>query len=138
MKGSVLVDTGPLVALFNTRDFHHDWALRVYNELKPPLHTCDAVLTEVLHLLQPDERSIPFVLSLLERKTIISDFSVQNHAPLLKNLMKKYANMPMDFADACLVRMSEAQSESRVWTLDSDFLVYRRNGRARIPLIYPN
>jgi len=51
--------------------------------------------------------------------------------------MVKYANVPMSFADACLVKMSEQYSKSVVLTLDSDFLIYRRHGNQSIPTIMP-
>jgi len=52
-------------------------------------------------------------------------------------LLRKYADTPMSFADACLVRMSELRRNSRLFTLDQDFAAYRRNGRGRIPLLAP-
>jgi hypothetical protein len=51
--------------------------------------------------------------------------------------MARYASVPMSLADSCLVRMSEIYPDSRVLTLDSDFRVYRRNGRQMIPMIAP-
>lgn len=138
MNGPVLADTGPIVALISERDYFHDWALRYFKEIKPPIITCDAVLTEALYLLRGDKKFKPLFFGLLERGVIVSRFSVQDHAAALRKLMEKYADTPMDFGDACLVRMSELHSGSRVWTVDSDFLIYRRNGRARIPLIYPS
>jgi predicted nucleic acid-binding protein len=66
------------------------------------------------------------------------DFSVKRHAGRLSLLMKKYADRPMDFADACLVVMSEQKPDSIVVTLDArDFSVYRRHGRSVIPYISP-
>lgn len=55
----------------------------------------------------------------------------------VKKLLEKYADVPMSFADACLVRMSELYSDNVVFTTDSDFKIYRRNGKQPIPLIYP-
>lgn len=51
--------------------------------------------------------------------------------------MKKYADTPMSFADACLVRMAELDDDAVVVTLDSDFTVYRKNGDQPIPLVTP-
>ena len=138
MSVSVLVDTGPLIALFNTRDKHHEWAIEVFKALRPPLYTCDPVLAEAMFLLRSDLRSVHFLTGLLERNILISDFAVQEQAGSIRKLMSKYADTPMGFADASLVRMSELRSDCSVWTMDSDFLVYRRNGRARIPMISPN
>lgn len=51
--------------------------------------------------------------------------------------MRRYADVPMSLADACLVRMSELSDDASVLTLDSDFRIYRRLGRQAIPLLTP-
>lgn len=58
-------------------------------------------------------------------------------AAVIWRLLKKYRDVPMDFADACLVRMTELSADCLVWTTDSDFAVYRRHGRKTIPLLIP-
>jgi predicted nucleic acid-binding protein len=65
-------------------------------------------------------------------------FDFETEAPAVWRLLHKYKDVPMDFADACLVRMSEIHRDARVWTADSDFRIYRRNGRQAIPLIFPS
>jgi uncharacterized protein len=59
-------------------------------------------------------------------------------AAALRRLMTRYATVPMSLADSCLVRMSEIYPKSHVFTLDSDFRIYRRNGRQMIPTIAPD
>ncbi len=76
-------------------------------------------------------------MGLMEKEVIVSSFSISKNAFAVKKLMTKYKDTSMDFADACVVRMTELIGECRVWTVDSDFQVYRRNGRAIIPLIFP-
>lgn len=137
MKSTVLVDTGPLIALFNRNDKYHMWSLRYFRELKPPLITCDAVLAEALYILRSNPAAVPFIMGLVEKDVIVSSFSISNNAFAVRKLMTKYQDTPMDFADACVVRMTELIGECRVWTVDSDFKVYRRNGRGIIPLIFP-
>jgi predicted nucleic acid-binding protein len=56
----------------------------------------------------------------------------------LRRLMRRYHDVPMSFADACLVRMSEERAGSRIMTLDSDFYRYRRLGRQVIALMSPH
>ena len=63
-------------------------------------------------------------------------FDFETEASVVWRLLHKYEDVPMDFADACLVRMTEIHSLPRVWTADSDFRIYRRNGRQEIPLIF--
>ncbi len=138
MKSTVLVDTGPLIALFNRNDKHHSWSFRHFREFKPPLITCDAVLAEALYILRRDPAAVPFILGLVEKDVIVSSFSISKNAFAVRKLMTKYKDTPMDFADACVVRMTELMGDCRVWTVDSDFKVYRRNGRAIIPLIFPD
>lgn len=64
-------------------------------------------------------------------------FAFEDEKQSVKRLLEKYADVPMSFADACLVRMSELYPDSAVFTTDNDFTIYRRNGRQQIPLIFP-
>ncbi len=88
----------------------------------------------LLHHFKDGEQD---VLSLVEAGILTIDFSLSNEISAVKALMKKYENVPMSLADACLVRMSELIDNSVVFTADSDFHNYRKNGRQKIPLIIP-
>lgn len=101
------------------------------------MFTCDAVLSEACFLVQDNEGGPNAVLELVARGLIRSDFHVAAELEQLRTLIKRFANVPMSFADACLVRMSELDNASRVLTLDSDFKVYRKNRRQVIPTIIP-
>ena len=125
----VLVDTGPLVALFNARDAHHEWALSALNGIQDPLHTSDAVLTEVLFLLFPLAKSRKAFGEFWLSGSLVSCFDAEAQKASILRLMKKYEDLPMSFADATLVRMSEIDNESKIWTIDRHFKIYRRNGR---------
>jgi predicted nucleic acid-binding protein len=63
--------------------------------------------------------------------------AVEQEAEAISALLEKYADAPMSLADACLVRLSELQRDSRVLTLDRHFARYRRLGRSLIPLLCP-
>lgn len=133
----VIADTGALVALLDRSDSHHQWALECLKNLKPPLWTTESVLTEAWHLLgyAPGARA---GLTELCRSGVLSfGFEVGTELAAVLELLEKYADTPMDFADACLVRMVELNRESAVWTVDSDFCVYRQSGRKVIPVIAP-
>ncbi len=133
----ILADTGPLVAYVSETDEHHRWALGAFNSFYEPLHTCEAVISEVLFLLRSDGVSVETFLQLLERGAVKTTFSMaENHADIL-NLLRKYADQPMSLADACLVRMAELNDNCQIFTTDRDFLVYRRKGRGVIPLLAP-
>ena len=64
-------------------------------------------------------------------------FNLEDEKHAVRRLLEKYADVPMSFADACLVRMTELYPDSTVFTTDSDFKIYRKHGRQPIPLIFP-
>ena len=138
MRQVVLLDTGPLVALFNANDGHHQWAREQIAASPPPLVTCEAVLAEALHLLRRASAVQEMVLSMIERRLLRLPFRLEAEAEPINRLMRKYADVPMSLADACLVRMTELYPDSVVLTLDSDFAVYRRHGRQVVPAIRPD
>jgi uncharacterized protein len=133
----LLLDTGPLVAFLNRNDDHHGWATRVLARLAPPLLTCEAVLSEACFLLRRSRGGPEAVLQLVERGLVVDGFRCEQEIPALRRLLARYADVPMSFADACLVRLSEQHPSSRLLTLDHDFKVYRRNGRQVIPVLSP-
>jgi uncharacterized protein len=137
MIGGVIVDTGPLLALLDRRDQFHAWVRARFAEIVPPLLTCEAVLTETCYLARRLDGGTHAALDLLDRDVIRLAFGLdENLAPVVA-LMRRYANVPMSLADACLVRMSELCSDGAIFTLDSDFQVYRRHKRQKIPLLIP-
>jgi len=77
------------------------------------------------------------VFEMLERGLLICRFRADEEAEHLRRLMKRYADVPMSLADACLVRLTEQRRQARLLTLDSDFRRYRRLGRQVIPLVAP-
>ncbi|HEX3982322.1 MAG TPA: PIN domain-containing protein [Rhizomicrobium sp.] len=134
MAASRLVDAGFLLALINLRDSHHNWAVAMAAQHPPPWKTCEAVLSETFHLLGPQKGKLS---ALLQRGVLTASFDLgQNLDPVLA-LIRKYADVPMSLADACLVRMSETVADPILLTTDSDFRVYRRHSRQAIPAILP-
>jgi len=139
MARRVLVDAGPIAALLDRRDTHHDWAKQQLAHLHQPLLTCEGVVSEVFFLLAR-VRGGPSTFAELLRHALIrvdSEFSYCEHLTEILDNVERYKNVPMSFADACLVRMTEIDRDSLVFTTDRDFLTYRRNRRERIPLIAP-
>ncbi|HKI38729.1 MAG TPA: PIN domain-containing protein [Gemmataceae bacterium] len=137
MIGRVLVDTGPLIALIDHRDQHHAWVRSQFDGIEPPLLTCEAVLTEACHLARRTDGGTQAALDLFERGVARLAFDLDENFAHVSSLMRRYANVPMSLADACLVRMSELVAGCVVFTLDSDFRIYRRHGRQKIPLVIP-
>jgi predicted nucleic acid-binding protein len=135
MAATVLVDTGFLLAILARRDHHHRWAASVALRYPPPWQTCEAVLSETFHLL--GETGRPSLTALLQRGALSATFNFQpNREPVLA-LLQRYANVPASFADACLVRMSEILPDPVLLTADTDFRIYRRNGRQTVPCEMP-
>lgn len=137
-KEKVIIDTGPLVAYINKSDKFHEWAIRQFARLKPPVFTCESVISESCFLLRNLANGPDKIMSLLERKLVLLPFTLGLEIRLIKRLIDKYKNIPMSVADACLVRMSEQIADSRICTLDSDFTIYRKESRKVIPVIMPD
>lgn len=133
----ILVDTGPLVAVLNAGDEHHAWARAMFGKLPPPLFTCESVLSEAQFLLHDRGGDPLTVLNWVQQGVINLAFDAEDEVERLMSLQKSYRSLPMDFADACLVRMTEIHARSCVLTTDSHFRIYRRNGRQIIPLLAP-
>jgi predicted nucleic acid-binding protein len=96
--------------------------------------TCEAVLSEAVFLLRGSDR----VLELVQRGVVALPFRVDNEVGAVRTLLKRYQDVRIDLADACLIRMTEIHDDSVVLTLDSEFRdVFRRRGRQAIPTIMP-
>jgi len=135
MKGLIL-DSVPLVAWFCPCDQHHAWARRTLAQMPSGVMVCEAVLAEVCHLASKDGvacgRVVEFVLR--GRLTVAG---LASERPRVAELINQYADRPMDFADACVVRLAEIHVDSTVCTTDKDCLFYQKNGREGIPLLAP-
>ena len=134
---SAIVDAGPLVAYFKRDDLYHQWSREHLGSLQPPLYSCDAVISEACFLLRKTDSGVDRLMEFLERGIVTLDFSIRSELPALRKLLRRYRSIPMSLADACLVRMSELLKDPVIVTLDSDFTIYRRHRRQRIPLFMP-
>lgn len=134
-RATLLLDTGPLIALLVPREPRHTWAKEAL-AVKTRVVTCEAVVSEAFFLLRTSEKASGALREMLA-DGILTLVSLSAEARAVTQLMERYSSVPMSFADACLVRLSELSSRSVVATLDSDFRVYRRNGRQVIPLLTP-
>ena len=140
---AAIVDTGPLVALLDRAERHHTWVSERIGELDAPLLVCEPVLAETMYLLAGIEhaqnlgRAQDAVFGLLQNGALQIAFRTDEHIAELRTLLRKYRDQPMSFADACIVRMAELYDRHAVFTLDSDFSVYRKHGRAPLTLVRP-
>ena len=136
MAASVLVDFGFLVALLNNRDSNDQWATTTARQHPPPWVACEAVISESFYLL--GDLGVLSLITFLRRDKVISSFQFRDHLTEVLNLMQKYADVPMSFADACLVRMTEILPDPLLLTTDADFRIYRRHGRHVVPCVMPD
>jgi hypothetical protein len=131
-----LVDTGALLALLDRDDRWHQRCAEAFATLRLPLATSAAVLAELVHLLGDDRRELTAAWGLLRSGAVtvlpIDDVDL----PELEALMKRYADRPMDFADATLVHLARRERLNTVFTVDQDdFETYRIDGRKRFRIV---
>lgn len=132
----VIFDTGPLVAWFCPRDQHHVWARNCFKQLPAGGIICEGVLAEVCHLVAKDGIARGKVLEFVAHGGLTPVF-LGGELSALRELLNRYADTPMDFADACVVRLAELHPGSVVCTTDGDFHVFRKNIREPIALLSP-
>jgi predicted nucleic acid-binding protein len=100
---AVLADTGALVALLDRSDGWHEWAVEAFSLLRPPVLTCEAVLAEAFHLLGGSGPSRRALAQLHSRQILRTAFDFEGEAGAVWHLLDRYHDLPMDFADACIV-----------------------------------
>ncbi|MGD8400229.1 MAG: PIN domain-containing protein [Bacillota bacterium] len=120
-----LVDAGPLIALFDKDDRYHPAVKEFFRGYFGRLYTSWAVVTEVLHMLDFDNRAQIDFLTWVQRDALeITPLTKECLARIIA-LSRKYADVPMDFADATLIVISEMKQIREIVSIDSDFYVYR-------------
>ena len=133
----ILIDSGAIIAYIDRRDEHHKWIEDQMAILKPPFYTCESVISESCFILTEKGLDVSGIFTLLERGALIVSFELQREHQFVALLLKKYRNLPMDVADACLVTMAENEPRASVLTTDGDFLIYRKSNRQIIPCLMP-
>lgn len=122
---NILIDTGPIVALLNRRDKHHQRVLEFTQNYKGNFITTWSVITEATHLLR---NSIQAQLNLLEwiRRGGIEIVEIEkNDVERMITLTKKYSDLPMDLADCSLIILAEKLNINEIISIDSDYDIYR-------------
>lgn len=132
MRG--IADTGFLVAFGNRNDQYHSWAVQIARQIREPLITCEAVLSETAFHLGDSELALGYI----ETGLVKLDFNLAENLSRVRELARKYRDRSPDLADLCLICLSELHPKRAILTTDlADFRVYRRNSREQIPLIHP-
>ena len=132
----ILVDTGPLVALFDPKDEHHERCVKTLKSIRAPIVTTVAVLTEAFHMLEPQSMGSDRLREFIANNAMSVWFFEQASLTRAFELMELYADHPMDLADASLVAAAEALDTRTIFTIDrDDFETYRvRRGHRHIAL----
>lgn len=131
----ILIDSGPLIALFDSSDKYHSKVIEFIKHNKFPLISTIASVTETLHLLDFNRNAQIDFLEWVSRGGV----EIQNIENLdfqrLKVLTEKYRDLPMDFADSCLVLLAEKLGLNTIATIDRDFSIYRIKGKRKFKTI---
>ena len=134
-----LTDAGPLIAIIDADEPDHEVCLVTLDQVSLPLVTTWPAFTEAMYLLTrvgglTGQRALWRLVH--SGRLLLADLSLSAVERSAK-LMDQYADRPMDLADATLVALAEEQNDRRIFTLDSDFHVYRMRGRQRFEVIPP-
>jgi predicted nucleic acid-binding protein len=132
-----LTDAGPLIAIIDADELDHDACVEALDRLTLPLVTTWPAFTEAMYVLARvggirGQRALWRLVQ--SARLVLADLSpaaVDRSA----RLMDQYANRPMDLAGATLVALAEERGDRRIFTLDTDFQVYRLRGRQHFELI---
>jgi predicted nucleic acid-binding protein len=132
---SVLLDTGVIVALLDRSEQKHAICVEAVQDVSGPLLTCEPVIAEACYLLRDIPGAADAVLANVEGGIFQIPFLLSAAAAPIRALMKRYAKVPMDLADACLVHMADLLETGEILTLDSDFAVYRWRKRKAFEIL---
>lgn len=124
----IVIDSGPLVALFDRSDRHHAQALEFLRQVRGTLHTNLAVVTEVVYMLDFSTQAQMDFLMWSGQALQIDPHTAQDF-PRILDILNKYRDLPADFADASLVALCERLNTRLVASVDSDFTVYRNSSK---------
>lgn len=131
----ILLDSGPLIALFDASDKYHSDSVNFIKTNKFPLITTIASVTETLHMLDFNRNAQIDFIEWVHRGAVEIQNIENNDFGRLKELTEKYRDLPMDFADSCLVYLAEKLNLNTIATIDRDFSIYRIKGRRKFKII---
>lgn len=136
MAASALIDTGAILALLDPDDPWHGSCETAFRQLRLPLLTSEAVLTETFHLIDRSRKSKETAWRFLRSGAIVLGTIEDAELPQLKRLMEQYWDQPMDFADATLVHLANRESLRAILTIDqTHFATYRLAGKRRFHVL---
>jgi predicted nucleic acid-binding protein len=130
----ILIDSGPLIALFDASDKYHKKSVNFIKANKFPLITTIASVTETLHLLNFNRNAQIDFIEWIHRGAVEIQNIENCDFGRLKELTDKYRDLPMDFADSCLVYIAEKHNINTIATIDRDFTIYRIKGKKKFKI----
>jgi predicted nucleic acid-binding protein len=136
MAGNALIDTGAVLALLDRNDRWHAPCSAAFRQLRLPLLTSEAVLTEVFHLIGSSRIAAEAVWKFVIAGAVAMGTIEHDELREVRALMSRYSDRPMDFADATLVYLAKRESIAAVLTVDhADFETYRIEGKRRFRVL---
>jgi predicted nucleic acid-binding protein len=136
MRGNALIDTGAILALLDRRDKWHGVCAAAFRQLRLPLVTSEAVLTELFHLVGDSRVEMEAAWKFVGTGAIVLATIEDSELRSVHALMSRYWDRPMDFADATLVYLAKRESLSTILTVDhADFETYRIEGKRRFRVL---
>jgi hypothetical protein len=136
MAANALIDTGAILALLDRKDLWHRLCVQAFDQLRLPLMTSEAVLTELFHLVGESRHQKEAAWRFVRSGTVTLSSIENSELSQIQTLMSRYADRPMDFADATLVHLANREELSTVFTVDhADFETYRIEGRRRFRIL---
>lgn len=133
----ILTDAGPLVAIIDGDDAAHDVCLAALGSIAPPMQTTLPVIAETMHILGrlAGWQGQDVLWNMIEKGDVRIEQCTEKDLRRAHQLMDKYQSLPMDFADATLVSIAERLNLNQVFSIDSDFEIYRLHGRRPFDIV---
>jgi len=132
----VLVDAGPLIAVISRDDPDHGRCVAALKRLRGPLLTTWMPVTEAMYLLAFSKEGQEALLEMIERGALHILSINEDDLPSIRSLLRKYTDLPMDFADATLVHVAIRERLREIFTLDRrDFSIYRLGPRKGFSIV---
>jgi len=126
---NILVDAGPLIALFDKDDKYHKSVIKFLKQFNGQLVTTWPIITEVTHLLSFNVNVQIDFLEWLKREAIMIINLENIHLERIIQLSKKYSDVPMDLADSSLIVIAELTGITDIITIDSDYYIYKTKNK---------
>jgi predicted nucleic acid-binding protein len=137
MASQILIDSGPLIAFFSSSEKYHRWVLGQMSDMNGDLITSESVLSEVVFLLKTHPKALNAISSLVGQGILRIDQAFSESPTECIELVHKYSDLPSSVADVSLVYLHSKLKNSVIFTLDSDFLVYKDKSGKPLRLVAP-